>query len=249
MPSRNEENWQAMLRRIAERDGSVELSRGIKDDDANVVMYRSRVFAVQSNGSIIVEMPRQALHDRIFQVGGDIDLTLMVNSERMVATCTLCETISYNVNPTLKVTCYRLSPGRWPMREQRRAFFRVSVAAIKLKPVMIHCDDLEGMSFECQARLVNISAGGIGISIRAARKVLGQVKRTRQFSSSFWLSDDEQVQAPVRVEHISALGEDGLYLGLKFDIEDLALAKQHEQLMQQRCTEFQRMQLRRRKRA
>lgn len=236
-----------MLKRLAERDGSVELSRGVSNDDAAVITYRTRVFAVRPvDGCIIVEMPKQAVQDRSFRIGDDIDMTLMVNSERMLATCTLHEVFTYQINPTVTVTCYRLSPGRRPVREQRRSFFRVNVAAMPLKPTVLSCE-IEEEAHTFKGRLVNISAGGMGVSFRAARKVLNQIKRTRRFDCAAWISDDECVEVPVRVAHINALGDDGLYLGLRFDLEDEAQAKAHEQYMQQKCTEIQRMQLQRRR--
>ncbi|MEM9345646.1 MAG: PilZ domain-containing protein [Planctomycetota bacterium] len=246
MSSRNEQQWDVMLKRLASRDGSVELSRGVSNDDAAIIMYRSRVFEILEGGCIIVETPKQAVFDRSFRVGDDIDLTLMVNNERMLATCTLQDTLTYELNASLKVTCYRLSPGRRPVREQRRSFYRVNVAAMDLEPTKLR-SEVEETVFECSVRLVNISAGGIGVSIRAARNVLKQLKRTRNFQCTAWLSDDEAIEMPVRVAHINALGDDGLYLGLKFDFDNDAEANAHEQLMQQRCTEIQRMQLQRRR--
>lgn len=248
MPNRNEEQWNAMLKRLADRDGSVELSRGVSNDDAAVITYRSRVFKVMpEDGCIIVETPHQAVQDRSFRIGDDVDLTLMVNNERMVATCTLQEVFSYEVNPTLRVTSYRLSPGRRPVREQRRSFYRVNVAAMELESTELSSELEDEERFAFKARLVNISAGGMGVSIRASRKILNQIKRTRSFDCSAYLSDDESVEVPVRVAHINALGDDGLYLGLRFDIEDETAAANHERFMQHRCTEIQRMQLRRRR--
>lgn len=247
MASRNEEQWNAMLNRLASRDGSVELSRGVAGDTSAPIVYRSRMFKIMPDGCIIVETPRQAMQDKIFRVDEDLDLTIMVNNQRMVATCTLIETLSYKVNPTLKVTCYRLSPGRRPMREQRRSFFRVSVAAMELRPTTLRCEIDDAEDFVCEVRLSNISAGGLGVSIRAARKILNQIKRTRTFDCSAWLSDDECVEVPVSVKHIDAFGDDGLHIGLRFNIEDEHQAKQLERRMQQRCTEVQRMQLQRRR--
>ncbi|MFK7788162.1 MAG: PilZ domain-containing protein [Phycisphaeraceae bacterium] len=247
MPSRNQEHWNAMLNRLASRDGAVELSRGISNERSAIIMYRARVFKVLQDGCIIVEMPRQAVHDKAFHVGQDLDLTIMVNNQRMVATCTLHESFSYSVNSTLKVTCYRLSPGRRPVREQRRSFFRVSVAAMELKPTKLSCEVDEQQPFEYDVKLSNISAGGFGVSIRAARSILNQIKRTRVFDCSTWLSEEDLVSVPVKVVHINAIGDDGLYLGLQFDVEDELEAKQLEQRLQQRCTEIQRMQLQRRR--
>ena len=236
-----------MLHHLAERDGSAELSRGVSNDDSVPIIYRSRVFEVMDDGCIIVETPHQAVQHKSFRTGHDIDLTIMVNNERMVATCTLHETFTYGVNKALKTTCYRLSPGRRPVREQRRSFYRVNVAAMELPPIKLSCEIDDGRTFECQGRLSNISAGGFGVSIRADRGVLNQIKRTRFFNCLAWLSEDEHIDAVVRVAHIKALGDDGLYLGLQFAVMDEVEAMELEQQIQHRCTEIQRMQLRRRR--
>lgn len=246
MPNKNEAQWNAMLNRLAERDGSIELSRGVSNDDTAVVIYRSRVFEIMPDGCIIVEKPIHLVQDHSLKIGDDLDLSLMLDNDRMVATCTLHEMISYELNETTRLTCYRLSPGRRPMREQRRSNFRVSVAALDLKPSQLN-SDINDDPFECKVHVVNFSAGGMGVSIRATREVLNQIKHTRQFKCTAWLSEAEQIQVPVRVVHISALDHDGLYLGLKFEHANESDAKQHEKLIQQRCTEIQRMQLSRRR--
>ena len=236
-----------MLHHLAERDGAVELSRGISSNDSVPIIYRSRVFEVMEDGCIIVETPRQAVQDKAFRTKDDVDLTIMVNNERMVATCTLHKTFTYGVNKTLKTTCYRLSPGRRPVREQRRSFYRVNVAAMELPPIKLSCEIDDQRTFECQGRLSNISAGGFGVSIHAPHGILSQIKCTRFFNCLAWISEDESIEVPVRVAHISALGDDGLYLGLQFAVIDEVEAMHLEQQIQHRCTEIQRMQLRRRR--
>lgn len=236
-----------MLHDLAARDGAVELSRGVSNHDAVPIIYRSRAFEVMEDGCIIVETPHQAAQDRAFRVGDDIDLTIMVNNERMIATCTLHEAFTYGVNKTLKATCYRLSPGRRPVREQRRSFYRVNVAGMELPPIKLSCEIDDQRTFECQGRLSNISAGGFGVTIRAPRGILNQIKRTRFFNCSAWISEVDQIDAPVRVTYFNLLDDDGLYLGLQFAVVDEIEAMQLEQHIQHRCTEIQRMQLRRRR--
>ena len=166
MPTQNESQWHAMLTQLAQRDGSVELSRGVSNDDAPVIHYRSRLFEVKQDGSIIVEMPRPSPDGQSLNVGDDVDLSLMLDNERMVATCTIHEAFSYELNSEKKVTCYRLSAGRRPMREQRRSNFRVNVAALDFKPSRLR-NDAETPPFDCEVHVVNFSAGGMGVSIRA----------------------------------------------------------------------------------
>jgi c-di-GMP-binding flagellar brake protein YcgR len=246
VPNRNQEKWHTMLSYLASRDGSVELSRRVGGHDEATMVYRSRVFEVRDDGCIIVEVPSQATRDKAFRVGYDIDLTLAVKGVRMIATSTVREMMLHRVNPTLRVTCFRLSPGRRPAIEQRRAFFRASVAAMQLQPTILSCT-IDEMPYSYSCKLANISAGGMGVSIRAARSVLNQLKRTRRFTCEAWLSEDESLVVPVAVAHIAALGDDGLYLGLKLDVDDEIERRAIEQRMQQRCTEVQRWQLQRRR--
>lgn len=240
------EHWQKMLTDIAARNAPAELSRGDSNNVEATVTYRSRIFEILEDECIIVETPRQAVVDRSFGNGDDIELLLMQNGERLIATCTIRETFVYEVNELLRVTCYRLSPGRRPKREQRRSFFRVGVAAMELKPARLVHDNEENR-FEFKARLVNISGGGLGVSVRASRRILNQIKRTRSYQCAAWLGEEERVNTPVRIAHIEALGDDGLYLGLQFDIDDPAESQFIEQKMQHRCTQIQRLQLQRRR--
>jgi|GEM_PF-2385669 len=246
LDSRINRQWQSMLIDIAAHNAPAEISRGNSSDINAAVTYRSRVFEVLDDGCIIVGTPRQAVIDRSFGNRDDVELLIMHNNERLVATCTIRETFVYQVNDSLRLTCYRLSPGRRPKREQRRSFFRVGVAAMELKPVkLIH--ENEEARFEFQGRLVNISGGGLGISVRASRQILNQIKRKRSYQCAAWLGEEEHVNAPVRIVHIEALGEDGLYLGVEFDIDDPSQLQFIEQKMQHRCTEVQRLQLQRRR--
>ena len=173
----------------------------------------------------------------------------MYSNERLIATCTIVETFINEIKPGMRVLCYKLSPARRPQREQRRDFFRVNVAALDLEPVKLsHTDEEnEDNSFQVKARLVNLSGGGIGVCIRGSTKVLNQIKRSRTFGCQAVLGSSLKVKAPVRIAHIEAIGDDGLYLGLEFAPQDEGEAKLLEELMIQRCTEFQRIQLKKRR--
>ena len=240
-----------MLGILAERDAPVELSRQESGSKAPPLVYKTRLFMVLEDGSIVVETPQRAVRDKSFGNGDDVELTLMHNSERLIATCTILETNIREINENLRVLSYRLSPGRRPQRDQRRSFFRVGVAAMDLKPVVLSYEvereeDEEKTVYQFKAQLVNISAGGLGVSIRASRGVLGQIKRSRKFDCHAVLGG-VAVDAPVHVAHIAAIGDDGLYLGLSFEPDNEADARSLEDTMLQRCTEFQRMQLKKRR--
>lgn len=246
MPRYADKQWRVMLKMLAWRDSPVELSRRNAQDKRPPIMYRSRLFEVEPDGSIIVERPGQVVLDKTFTNGDDIELLLMQNGDRLVGTCTIRETFIRQINPTVRVCCYRLSPGRRPQREQRRAFFRVNVAGVALEPVSLQVmDSDEPETFKAQ--LVNLSGGGLGVSVRGSQKLLGKIKRTRRFMCTARFDAEEQIQAAVRVTHIEVRAEDLLYMGLQFDVEDEAEAAAVQDQMMHLCAQFQRAQLQRRK--
>jgi len=240
------EKWDALLSAQAGRDTPVELSRRSCDPDAPVVTYRSRLFHLEPDGSIIVERPVQAMRDKAFSDGDDIEIVLIDKNERMVATCTIRATFSHKINAAVSVTCYRLSPGRRPQREQRRSFYRVSVAALDLPAVQLVHDNDDGV-FQFNARMVNLSGGGLGVSVRDRSEVLHKIKRTRTFNCYARFDSANTLVAPVIVRHISAIGDDGLYLGLQFQVADVNESRILQDRLQHLCTEFQRASLKRRR--
>lgn len=246
MPRYAEQEWQDMLSRLAKRDASVELSRRSAQDESPTVSYRTRLFGVEQDGRIIVERPRQAVSDKSFGKGDDIELLLMHDNERLVGTCTIEKVFLHDVNPTLRVSCYRLSPARRPQREQRRAFYRVSVAALDLEPAVLRHEEA-GYAFDFKARIVNLSAGGLGVSVRLSRKILNEIKRTRTFNCTASFDNELTLNAPVRVAHIAAIGDDGLYLGLQFDFRDASRKQAIEDRMHQLCMQYQRQALKRKR--
>lgn len=246
MPRYLDKQWQATLKQLAQRDAPVELSRREADSDVPPVSYRTRLFGVREDGSIIVERPGQVALDKTFGKGDDVELLLMHNNERLLATCTIKDVFIKQINKTARATSFLLSPGRRPQRDQRRSSFRVGVAAIGLPPALLCCEDEEN-PFEFKARIVNLSAGGLGLSIRASHKTLRQIKSLSRVTCHATLTEDATFALPMQIKHFSAIGDDGLYLGMQFDIEDPAEARVVEDRMHQLCTLFQRMSLKRKR--
>lgn len=246
MPRYADDQWRVMLNMLAVRDAPVELSRRNAQDDTPPIVYRSRLFEVTEEGHIVVERPSQVVIDKTMSDGDDIELLLMHNGDRLIATCTILDTHLRWINSDVRVTCYRLSPGRRPQRDQRRSFYRVSVAAQPLEPVLLEGDPEQG-AFSVEGQLVNLSGGGFGVSLRSRNRVIGKVKRTRSFNCTANFGEGETVQVPVRVAHIEARGDDLLYLGLAVEIEDEAAVRALEDRLLHLCAYFQRAQLQKRK--
>ena len=252
MPRYADDQWLEMLATLTERDAPVELSRRSSNDEGPPVVYRSRLFEVAQDGAIIVERPSQAVYDKAFGPGDDLELLLMHNGDRVVATTTILNTHVRQLNGTLRVTCYKLSPGRRPQREQRRAYYRVNVAAIQLDPVILKIlvptqGQEEPGVMVVKGQLVNLSGGGLGVIVCAKREMLGQLKRTRQLDCVASFDTGLTLAFPSRVAHLSARGEDLLYLGLQVQIDDEAYSRTIENQLLQLCALYQRAQLQRRK--
>lgn len=248
--------WHSFLKHLASRDGSVELSRRCADQDDCVqpTSYRTRLLGLESDGSIIVERPQQAVLDRSFGKRDDVEMLLVCNAQRLIATCTILDVFMHQVNPNLRICCYRLSPARRPQVDQRRAFYRVGLAALDLplaelwhEKQPVEEDDEPTIDLAFKARLVNLSAGGLGVSVRQSRAILNQIKHTRDLTCRANFGDGEPIVAPVLVRHVSGLGDDGLYLGLQFSLDDAEAQTAFEDRMHQRCMQFQREALRRKR--
>ena len=246
MPRYEEEKWQSMLSMLSERDAPVELSRRESKGDGLDISYRTRLFGMDPQGCIIVERPSQAVQDKTFEQGDDIELLLMHNDERLVGTCTIKQILVREINTDMRVSCYLLSPARRPQRDQRRSFFRAGIAAEDLEPALLSHED-DGNTFEFKAKMVNVSAGGLGVSVRLSRTILNQIKRTRDYRCQANFGQGQTIDLPARVTHVLARGEDGLYLGLEFVASSPAIKSAIEDQLHQLCTEFQRKSLRRKR--
>ncbi|MFN3168735.1 MAG: PilZ domain-containing protein [Phycisphaeraceae bacterium] len=258
MPKYADEQWRKMLAGLSGRDAPVELSRRSANDDGPPIVYHSRLFEVEPDGSIIVERPAQAMRDKSFGTGDDIELLLMHNGDRLVATTTIRNTHVRQINKATRVTCYKLSPGRRPQREQRRAFYRVNVAGAALEPVVLRIDPPTKTEaadsqpkpeepLEVQGKLVNLSGGGFGVSVSAKRELLNKIKRTRDMHVAVRFDEGHAMDVPVHVAHLGARGDDLLYLGLEVKLDDDNQARAVQDELLHLCARFQRAQLQRRK--
>lgn len=234
-----------MLTVLAARDSPVELMP--RDEDKPTVSLRCRLFEVSGDGGVVVERPRHMFDADPFRCGDELYLVLTHNNARLVGTCRLLDTHMRQVNASLRLPCYRLSAASRPQVYQRRSFFRVGVAAADLEPADLQSTDPD-KPLRFRARLVNLSAGGLGVSIRASRELLNQIKRTRHLHCDAAILG-QAISAPVGVTYVSPLGDDGLYLGVEFRHEDPTEQRDLQDLMQHLCTQFQRDQLRKRRRA
>lgn len=240
-------DWKAFLGHLSKRDGPVELApRGASESDARKV-YKSRLFEVKSDGTLIVERPDQSVLDHAFKPGDTIELLLVKNNQRMLGDCELLGVEQWRINKSTKMTCFRLAPARRIREDQRRAFFRVNTAGSDLGTVKLLAEGLPNED-EVSGRMVNLGGGGIGISVRAHRDVLRELQAHAHYRCRLEIqSEQEVVDLAANLVHISPLDTTGLYLGLRFDFPDSSEGKAMESRLVQYGAWLQRQQLKRRR--
>ncbi|MFI4862012.1 MAG: PilZ domain-containing protein [Phycisphaerales bacterium JB063] len=247
MSSIDQRDWKQFLAHLVKRDGCVELApRGASTAETRKV-YKSRLFAVQPDGTLIVERPDQSVLDHAFSIGDTIELLLVVNNQRMLGDCELLGVETRQINPKTRITCLKLAAARRIRADQRRTFFRVNTAGADLGAVglLAHGADPED---EIEARLVNLGGGGMGVCLRAHRDVLRRVQSSTRYRCRLEVrSEDAVVDLEAKLVHLSPLDTTGLYLGLEFDLPEGQAGKAMQARLTQYGTWLQRQQLKRRR--
>jgi len=233
------------LSQLSKRDAPVELAKRRQTDEEKKTTYRSRLFCIESDGTIIVERPGQAVVDNAFAVGKKLDLLLVLNNQRMIGACELRGIESRQINQQTKVTCFKLGPAARPTTEQRRGFFRVNTAATDLGPVQLRPI---GGEDSIKSRLVNLGGGGIGVVVRGTRQVLRELREETDFIAELTIHEDgAALELHAKLIHITPLDSTGLYLGLKFVLPEGNDGKDIEKRLVQYATWLQRRQLQKRR--
>ena len=247
MSSTHQRDWKSFLSYLSKRDGGIEIApRGASVDDARKV-YRSRLFNVEKDGAIIVERPDQSVVDHAFRIGDTIELLLIVNNQRLLGDCELKKVGARQINKATRVTCFELGPAKRVRLDQRRSFFRVNTAAADLGPLKLLAEG-QPIENEVEARMVNLGGGGVGVAVRAGRNVLRHLQEHSQFQCRMdILSEDEVVDLPAKLVHISPLDTTGLYLGMRFELPEGKEGKALENRLVQYGVWLQRQQLQRRR--
>lgn len=237
--------WKKFLSALAKRDAPVELVKRQPGEDEKRTSYRSRLFCVEKDGSIIVERPDQAVTDNAFIVGRKLDLLLVLNNQRMIGDCELKKVEVRQINKDTRVTCYRLGPAARPCTEQRRGFFRINTAAadlgqITLKPI--------GQDHEIKARMNNLGGGGIGVAVRGTPKRLKELREANDFLIEMTVQEDNtELRLCAKLIHITPLDTTGLYLGLRFVLPEGNDGRELQNKLVQYTTWLQRRQLQKRR--
>jgi len=139
--------WERIMRRLAQRDGVIELSRRrdprklhqqkiTRNDDGsfdvtNAQSWKVRVFEVLDD-AIIVERPWSATNYVELQPGESLDGLMVDSLRRWTFRCRMIEQFRYDLNEHKQVVSLRLSRPEEMRDGQRRDYFRVETAGAAL---------------------------------------------------------------------------------------------------------------------
>ena len=266
------DRWLEMLRELADRNGSVELTpiddsgegdqagataapTGGPDQTATQAppqthTCRARLLEVGRDQKLLVEMPPRPGAAQALRRAAAVHVLVMNHGQRWTGRSPVLGTQRYQLNERNHVLALQLGGTTDVRSAQRRRFYRANTAAIEMPNVLLAAvdDQLAKEIGPLEARMLNISGGGLGLRLegREVRQVLtGQV-----YCCRFQLpGDQEGMVVNARIVHAEPTRDRALYLGMSFEFADDA----HRQRVQDRIIRFttrlEREQLQRQRRA
>lgn len=258
-----------MVRRLAERDAAVEATPIVRDDEPGPApTYRARLLSVEADGSLWLQRPDRPGAVGELTLGRRVSVLAAEGADRLRGESRIAHVTPYRLNAQKGVIALGLEPATGVASDQRRDFYRVSTAGAGLDPVTfkpLHLpgsarptpldDDAAEGDAELNApdvtgEVVNVSGGGLGVSVTASRRLLQTLSPSRRYEAELRLPGDE-TPTPMRLKlvHVQPLDGGRVFFGMKLDLEDPAERAATEQRLVKFATELERRQLQRRRRA
>lgn len=236
-----EEIWHNGLIDLADREGSLDVTPLVGDDNAVDTTYRTRVLAFDQNtGAITIE----SVGESPLPPACEIKLVMQVGPHRFQGVCRLKKWVQFRVNENTVLPAIALEPAHKICSAQRRSFFRVATAGALIDPVKIQPAGTGDESVD--VALVNISAGGIGVSLAATPELARSLPRSRLYDCSVTLPGlDQPLTLTARLVHFQLMPQRMLYLGLEFEFQSAKQRREAEDMIARFTAYQQRKQLRR----
>lgn len=241
MSRAHEEIWCHSLATLAEREGSLEATPLRGDEDTLDTTYRTRMLSFDAkSGEIIIE----SISEGSLVTGSDVRLVTQVGPHRCLGVCRVNRYVSFRVNEDTVLEAVALEQAREVSSAQRRSFFRVATAGAPIDPVKI-CPAGTGDK-PVDVALVNISAGGIGVSLAATPELARKLPRSRVYDCTITLpSLDDPITLAARLVHFQLMPKRLLYLGMEFEFKSEKQKREVEDIIARFNAFQQRKQLRR----
>lgn len=242
-------DWYRAIREEVLRDANAELIVTIDGADGKPLRktYKSRLFDIEVDGTMVAERPDAAVMDDVLGVNAQLGVLVVHNGQRMMSESRVLEVVSRQINERLRVTCYRLKPAQRIRIDQRRAFFRARSATSDHAEITVRAAD-PGAKWDVQGLMVNVGGGGLGVVVHAGRTVLRDVQQFSRFDCEFFVgSEDRDTNYLARLAHVSTMEHGRIYLGLEFVLPEGKEGKAEQDRMVQFAAWLQRQALKRRR--
>lgn len=207
--------WNNFLVWLSQRSAPVELVKPKTWHGAKRISYRSRLLDLGPDGSIIVELPRQAEAENAFPIGRKLEMQMVLHHRRMAGDCELLGTTHHQPQGQPGVACYRLGPCDNPRVYQSRQHDRTSTANDNdLKPVLLKP---MGASRGIETKMMNLGVGGVGLSVMGDFGLLKRLRECVHFVVRLPIREGKaDLQLTATLAHLTPVSQTRLYMGLCF---------------------------------
>ena len=244
--------WRAAFEKVSDFNGPVELTPTVSDDP--VVpdpVIRSRLMRFDAKG-ITVERPDDVDDRRALRQGRRVELLLVDGNQRWMAVTEVVGFGELALNERMSVQTVELAAPRSVTSAQRRDYFRVSTAGIRMDPVTLHpagepqteegvmVDGLSKDPFD--VAMVNLGGGGMGVRVQPPH--VDAATYFSEFQAVLRLPvPDGGLSIPAKVVHRQMSYNGTLYIGFNFEYDGAAMKRQCEDVICHFTTDVQRQQL------
>lgn len=242
-------DWYRAICEEVRRDANAELIVTLDGADGQALRksYKSRLFAIEPDGTMLAERSDAAVMDNALAVGDPLAVLVVHHGQRLIVESKVLDVIVHQVNDHLRLTCYRLQKGQQVRIDQRRAFFRAKSATSDHADITIRCGD-PGTNWSMTGLLVNVGGGGLGVVLRADRRALREVQSFSRLVAEFHVgSDEKDAELVTRLAHIGAMEHGRIYLGLEYVVPEGKPGKELQDRMVQYAAWLQRQSLKKRR--
>lgn len=260
--------WEECLAELNKRDGAVEITglsaqRHPSNDSAkqNVApSFRVRLLAWRPTG-LVVDRPTNPEEAHYFQQGAVVRVLVVDGPARWELLTTVSSRVRFRLNEQSVVSAIVLTRPHEVNSVQRREFFRVSTAAVKIppvtlkpilpKPVVGGANDEAEPVFGPQPRLLQfngklVNAGGGGMGVEASNDVAFTLNLCRRYHCVVELpSMDQPLEVDCTLVHLETIANQMHYLGLRFETANAAARRRVEDQICHFTSWLQRQQLQR----
>jgi c-di-GMP-binding flagellar brake protein YcgR len=259
MSIQHEYAWRDAITAMAERNAAVELVYPDPDGSGGPRrIKRCRLLAADEAGLWVERPAAGGGGGGVLLVGqagaaDEVELVVTHRGQRWVAHCRVAGAENFRLAGGGAVGAFRLHPPHHLEWGQRRQFFRVHIGSgdASLELAIDRDAVAEGTTLptnlpdRLDASLLNLSAGGVGVSAELNEETVEVLRTCRGFRCTLRLAGHATpIDLPAKLIHIEPLARGQVYLGLEFVFDCSTFCRMVQDAIGRLATEIQRRQLR-----